>query len=172
MMLGRFVIVDNFFNALRFHFARLEVYGGQFYESKKGDTFCKCRPFVFQLGLLLAAVPCCAAASAGRVAGVEFNAGINFKAVSQKIDLNGLRFFIKFFFHDKLKTIYVEYIIVVFGLIQSHGQGRASSATGIQKDPNRCDLLAIKILLNLFCGFLSDFNHNILILLQVFSLAG
>ena len=43
------------------------------------------------------------------------------------------------------------------------------SAPGIQKNPNRCDLFAVKILLNLLCGFLSNFNHNILILLQVLS---
>jgi len=116
-------------------------------------------------------VSCCAAASACGITGTELDAGIDFKPVSQKIDLYGLRFLIKFFFHDKLETIYVEYIIVVFGLIQSHGQGRAASTACIQKDPNRCGLFAIKVFLNLFGRFFSNFHHNILILLAYFQLS-
>ena len=89
---------------------------------KKGDTCWGAALFVFRSGYLIAAVSGCAAASAGGVAGVEFNAGINFKPVSQKIDLYGLRFFIELFFHNKLKTVYIEDTIVVLRLIQSHGQ--------------------------------------------------
>jgi len=116
-------------------------------------------------------VSCCAAASACGIAGSEFDAGIDFKPVSQKIDLYGLRFLIKFFFYDKLETIYIEHIIVVFGLIQSHGQGRAASTACIQKDANRRDLFAIKVFLNLFGRFFSYFHHNILILLAYFQLS-
>jgi len=116
-------------------------------------------------------VSCCAAASACGIAGSEFDAGIDFKPVSQKIDLYGLRFLIKFFFYDKLETIYIEHIIVVFGLIQSHGQGRAASTACIQKDANRCDLFAIKVFLNLFGRFFGYFHHNILILLAYFQLS-
>jgi len=116
-------------------------------------------------------VSCCAAASACGIAGSEFDAGIDFKPVSQKIDLYGLRFLIKFFFYDKLETIYIEHIIVVFGLIQSHGQGRAASTACIQKDANWCDLFAIKVFLNLFGRFFSYFHHNILILLAYFQLS-
>jgi len=76
----------------------------------------------FQSVLLLATTARGAAASAGGITGIKFNIGIDFKPVSQKIDFYGLRFIIELFFHDKLKTIYVEHIIVVFGLIQSHGQ--------------------------------------------------
>jgi hypothetical protein len=115
-------------------------------------------------------VSCCAAASACGIAGTEFDAGIDFKPVPQKIDLYGLCFLIEFFFHDKLETIYIEHIIVVFGLIQSHGQGRAASTACIQKDPNRCDLFAIKIFLNLFGCFFSYFHHNIIVLLACFQL--
>jgi hypothetical protein len=113
----------------------------------------------------------CAAASASGIAGTEFDAGIYFKPVPQKIDLYGLRFFTKFFFHDKLETIYIEHTIVVFGLIQSHGQGRAASTACIQEDANRCDLFAIKVFLNLFGRFFSYFHHNILILLACFQLS-
>jgi hypothetical protein len=116
-------------------------------------------------------VSCCAAASACGIAGSEFDAGIDFKPVSQKIDLYGLRFLIKFFFYDKLETIYIEHIIVVFGLIQSHGQGRAASTACIQKDADRRDLFAIKVFLNLFGRFFSYFHHNILILLAYFQLS-
>lgn len=120
---------------------------------------------------LIATVSRCAAASACGIAGAEVDARINFKPVSQKIDFYGLRFLIELFFHDKLKTIYIEHIIVVFRLIQSHCQGRAASTACIQKDPNRCDLFAIKVFLNLFGRFFSDFHHDILILLACFQLS-
>jgi hydrogenase/urease accessory protein HupE len=116
-------------------------------------------------------VACGAAAPACGIGGTEFDVGIDFKPVSQKIDLYGLRFLIKFFFHDKLETIYVEYIIVVFGLIQSHSQGRAASTACIQKDPYGCGFFAIKVFLNLFGRFFRNFHHNILILLAYFQLS-
>ena len=65
---------------------------------------------------------CCAAASASGAAGVEFNARINFKPVSQKIDFYGLSFFIELFLHNKLKAVHIEDIIVILRLIQSHSQ--------------------------------------------------
>ena len=114
---------------------------------------------------------CRAAASACGIGGTEFDAGIDLKPVSQKIDLYGLGFLIEFFFHDKLETIYVKDTIVFLGLIQSHCQGRAASAACIQKDPNRCDLFAVKVCLNLFGCFFSYFHHNILILLACFQLS-
>jgi hypothetical protein len=104
-------------------------------------------------------VSCCAAASACGIAGTEFDAGIDFKPVPQKIDLYGLCFLIEFFFHDKLETIYIEYIVSFIRLIQSHGEGRPASTTGIQKDPNRRDLFAFKVFFNLLPRFLSYFNH-------------
>ena len=97
---------------------------------KKGDTF-ECRLFNFSIGFLLATIAGCSAASTGGIAGIELNAGINFKSISQKIDFHGLRLIVKFLFHDKLETVYIEYLIVVFGLIQSHGQRGAASAAGI-----------------------------------------
>jgi hypothetical protein len=111
--------------------------------------------FCSRLNFLIATVSCCTAASACRIAGTEFDVGIDFKPVSQKIDLYGLRFLIKFFVNDKLETIYIEHIIVVFGLIQSHGKGRAASTACIQKDADRRDLFAIKVFLNLFGRFFS-----------------
>lgn len=75
------------------------------------------------------------------------------------------------FFHNKFKTVYIEDTIVVLRLIQSHGQGGASSTAGIQKDPNRRKLFALKVFLNLFRRFLSYFNHNIFILLAYFQLS-
>lgn len=114
---------------------------------------------------------CRAATAAGGVARAEFKTGINFKPVSQEIYLYGLRFFIELFFHDKLETVDVENTIVILRLIQSHGQGGASSATGIQKDPNRRDLFAFKVFLNLFRRFLCYLNHNIFILLACFQLS-
>ena len=138
---------------------------------KKGRQPWGAALFVFRSGYLIAAVSGCAAASAGGVAGVEFNAGINFKPVSQKIDLYGLRLFVELFFHDKLKAVYIEDTVVVLRLVQSHSQRGAPSASGIQKDPNRRDLFAFKIFLNLFRCFLSYFNHNIFILLACFQLS-
>lgn len=86
---------------------------------------------IFQLAFLMATAAICAAASAGGIAGIELNIGIDFKPVSQKIDFYGLRFFTELFFHDKLKTVHVEHIVVFFRLIQSHGQRRATSTAGI-----------------------------------------
>ena len=136
---------------------------------KKGRHTLGCRPFCFRSEYLIAAVTGCAAASAGGVAGVEFNGGINFKPVSQKIDLYGLRLFIELFFHDKLKAVYIEDTVVVLRLVQS--QRGAPSALGIQKDPNRRDLFPFKIFLNLFRCFLGYFNHSIIILLAYFQLS-
>ena len=122
-------------------------------------------------GSLTATVSRGAAASACGIANTKFDAGINLKPVPQKIDLHGLCFFIEIFFHNKLESIDIKDTVVFFRLIQSHGQGRASSTTCVQKDPNRRDLSAFKIFLNLFRRFLSYLNHNISILLAYFHLS-
>jgi hypothetical protein len=74
-------------------------------------------------------------------------------------------------FSQKLESVYIKDTVVFFRLIQSHGQGRASSTTIVQKDPNRRDLFAFKVFLNLFRRFLSYLNHNISILLAYFHLS-
>ena len=89
---------------------------------KKGGTRDSAALCICQSEYLTAAVPCGAAASACGFAGAEFNVRVNFKSVSQKIDLYGLRLFIEVFLHNKLKTIYIEDLIVVLRLIQSHSQ--------------------------------------------------
>jgi hypothetical protein len=140
-------------------------------ERKKATRFGRAALLVFRFWDLIATMSSSAAASASGSAGTELDTGINLKPVPHKIDLYGLCFFTEIFFHDKLESVYIKDTVVFFRLIQSHGQGRASSTTIVQKDPNRRDLFAFKVFLNLFRRFLSYLNHNISILLAYFHLS-
>ncbi len=137
---------------------------------KKGDTFGCVASLIFHLAVLLATTAGCAAASTGGISGLKLDIGIDFKPVSQKVNFYGLRFFVKFLFHNKLETVYIKHLIIVFRLIQSHGQRWAASTAGVQKDSNRCHFLVFEIFLNLFSRFLGYFNHSISTLLEYYQL--
>ena len=83
------------------------------------------------------------AAAAG--AWTKFNRRADAKTISEKIHLDGLGFFVKGFFDDELKTVYIEYVVIFFGLIQSHCQRRTASATLVQEYPNRRNVLTLEI---------------------------
>jgi len=52
--------------------------------------------------------------------------------------------------NDKLKSINIENLIRLFGLIQSQGQSRTTSSTRTVVNPNGCFRYRLKIFVNLF----------------------
>jgi hypothetical protein len=45
------------------------------------------------------------------------------------------------------KAVNFKYIICFFWFVQNHRQGRTRSAAGLEKNPDRCDLLILEIIL-------------------------
>ncbi len=74
--------------------------------------------------------------TAGAAAGLsQLYTGIKDKAHTVKINCNGLGLLDKILIRDKLKALYIKYLIGVFWLIQSHCKGWAPSSAGVEKNP-------------------------------------
>jgi hypothetical protein len=102
------------------------------------------------------------AASASSAA-IELKGAVQLESVHVEIDLDRFGAFEKIFIDHKLKTVHIELLIRVIGLIQSHGQAGAASAAFIEEYPDRPDLLALEIGRDLLTGRRCDFEHDILL---------
>lgn len=63
------------------------------------------------------------------------------------IDVNVLGFLMKVLIDQHGKAVNFKYIICFFWFVQNHRQGRTRSAAGLEKNPDRCDLLILEIIL-------------------------
>jgi hypothetical protein len=82
--------------------------------------------WISKLTAALTLLGCTATASA---AGSEIHAGLQLESIHVKVDFNGLGFFQELFVDDILVSVHFVSLIRVIGLIQSHGQAGAPSAT-------------------------------------------
>jgi hypothetical protein len=96
-------------------------------------------------------------------AAAHLKTAVQFESIHVEIDLYGFGTIEKIFVDHKLKTIHIELLIRVIGLIQSHGQARAASAAFVKEDPNGADFLAFEIGRYLFTGRRCNFEHDVLL---------
>ena len=104
-----------------------------------------------------------AARAATAAHGAKIDTAIQFETVNDEIDLDGFGSFQKFLVDQVLKTINVINFIVVAGLIQSQGQGRATSAAFVKKNADRRRFATFKVELNLLGRRRGYFNHYLLL---------
>jgi hypothetical protein len=119
------------------------------------------RPGLFNLGRATCLRAAGALRTAAGTAGTEVHIAVEFEAVHMKINLDGFGFLHELFVHDVLVAVYVESVVVVVRLIQSHGQTGATSPAFVEKDADRLHLFAFEILGNLLSGRFSYFQHDV-----------
>ena len=67
---------------------------------------------------------------------------------------NILGFSVKLLVDEHGEAVYLEYVICFFRFVQNHRQGWTGSAAGLEKNPDRSDLLFLEIFLqNIFSFF-------------------
>jgi hypothetical protein len=103
----------------------------------------------------------CAASAPG--AGVKLKTAVQLESIHVEIDLYRFGAIEKVFIDDKLKTVHIELLICVIGLIQSHGQAGPASAAFIEEYPDGADFLALEIGRDLFTGRRCHFEHDVLL---------
>jgi hypothetical protein len=97
------------------------------------------------------------ASSANRDFGRHPEAGTH--PVGDIIDRDVFCFLVKFLVDQHGKTVYFVHVVSFSRFIQNHRQGRASSAAGLKKYPNRADLIVLEIILQYIFGFFRQVNH-------------
>jgi hypothetical protein len=112
-------------------------------------------------GKWLTAGPGGTATGTGAAARIEIHGAGQPEPDIDEVDLDGLDLLYEILVDDVLEAIDVKNLIGVFWLIQSQCQRGAASAAGVKEHPNGRDILAFKILSNLFGGCRSDFNHEL-----------
>jgi hypothetical protein len=112
---------------------------------------------------LAAALAFLIGAASASAAAVGLKSAVQLESIHVEIDLYRFGALEKIFVDDKLKTVHIELLIRVIGLIQSHGQAGATSAAFIEEDPNGTDFLAIEIGRDLLTGRRCNFEHDVLL---------
>jgi hypothetical protein len=102
-------------------------------------------------------------AASASAAAVELKTAVQLESIHVEIDLYRFGAIEKIFVNNKLKTFHIELLIRVIGLIQSHGQAGAASATFIEEYPNGTDFLVLEIGRDLFTGRRCNFEHDVLL---------
>jgi hypothetical protein len=102
-------------------------------------------------------------AASASTTSVKLKTAVQLESIHVEIDLYRFGAIEKVFIDDKLKTVHIELLIRVIGLIQSHGQAGAASAAFIKKNPDGTDFLALEIGRDLLTGRRCNFEHDVLL---------
>jgi hypothetical protein len=119
--------------------------------------------FVVRLAGPLAAALAFLIGAARAAAGVQLKTAVQLESIHVKIDFYRFGTVEKIFIDNKLETVHIKLLIRVIGLVQSHGQAGAASATFIKENPDGTDFLALEISRDLLTGRRCNFEHDVLL---------